>query len=74
MAVVMRSYDVRDQRDCLALFDGNCPEYFDPVERTDYMEFLDERPAGYAVCLQGQGVERGDRCPPNLALRCRTVH
>jgi len=56
MAVVIRSYDVRDQRDCLALFNANCPEYFDPGERADYLEFLDQQPAGYAVCLQGQSI------------------
>jgi GNAT superfamily N-acetyltransferase len=56
MAVVMRSYEVGDQRDCLALFDANCPEYFDPVERADYLNFLDEQPAGYEVCLQGRSI------------------
>jgi GNAT superfamily N-acetyltransferase len=56
MAVVMRSYEVRDQRDCLALFDANCPEYFDPGERADYLEFLDQRPAGYEVCLQERSI------------------
>jgi GNAT superfamily N-acetyltransferase len=56
MAVVMRPYDESDQRDCLALFDANCPEYFDPGERADYVQFLDERPAGYEVCLQGRNI------------------
>jgi GNAT superfamily N-acetyltransferase len=56
MTVVMRPYAVSDQRDCLALFDGNCPEHFDPVERADYLNFLDERPAGYEVCLQGRSL------------------
>jgi GNAT superfamily N-acetyltransferase len=54
MTVVMRCYEVGDQRDCLALFDGNCPDYFDPGEREDYVEFLAAQPAGYEVCLQGQ--------------------
>ncbi len=56
MAVVIRPYEVSDQRDCLAVFDANCPEYFDPGERADYVEFLDERPAGYEVCVQGRSI------------------
>jgi GNAT superfamily N-acetyltransferase len=56
MTIVMRRYATSDQRDCLALFDANCPGYFDPGERVDYVEFLDERPAGYEVCLQGRSI------------------
>lgn len=56
MAVGMRSFEVADRSQCLALFDANCPEHFAPGERADYVEFLDSRPAGYEVCVQGQQV------------------
>ena len=73
MTVVMRPYAVSDQRDCLALFDENCPEYFDPGERADYVEFLDERPADYEVCLQGRSIVGafgvGARAEGGLGLR-----
>jgi GNAT superfamily N-acetyltransferase len=36
---------------CVALFDQNCPDYFAPNERADYMAFLKAAPAGYRVGL-----------------------
>lgn len=56
MAVVMRVYEQADQRDCLRLFDMNCPEFFDPGERAQYHEFMESRPAGYEICLLQQQV------------------
>lgn len=47
----MRSCQESDGATCLALFDQNCPEFFDPGERADYVGFLDSRPAGYELCL-----------------------
>ena len=42
---------------CLALFDANCPEFFAPNERDDYVEFLGAEPSGYEVCeLDGEIV------------------
>ena len=48
-----RPYQPADLAACLALFDGNCPEYFAPNERNDYQGFLAAAPAGYEVCLVG---------------------
>ena len=56
MAVLMRAYEQADQRDCLRLFDENCPEFFDPGERAQYLEFMESRPAGYEICLLQQQV------------------
>lgn len=46
-----RPYQPADLVACLALFDGNCPEFFAPNERDDLVEFLASPPAGYEVCL-----------------------
>ena len=52
-----RPFDPGDRAACLALFDANCPAYFAPNERADYIEFLDRAPAGYEVCeLDGSAV------------------
>jgi len=73
MTVVMRSYLEADQCQCLALFDANCPEFFDPGERADYVEFLDARPAGYQVCVVGAALVGAfgvcERSEGGLALR-----
>ncbi len=49
--VSIRSFHAADHGSCLALFDQNCPEYFDPGERADYAAFLESQPAGYELCL-----------------------
>ena len=46
-----RPYQPGDIAACLALFDANCPEFFAPNERDDYLGFLDSDPGGYEVCL-----------------------
>jgi len=46
-----RPYRTGDQPACLALFDANCPAYFDPGERPGYLQFLSDVPEGYEVCL-----------------------
>jgi GNAT superfamily N-acetyltransferase len=33
------------------LFDANCPTYFAPNERLDYLDFLGKSPVGYEVCV-----------------------
>ena len=45
-----RSYSSPDRDACLAVFDANCPTYFAPNERLDYMSFLDAVPDSYEVC------------------------
>ncbi len=49
-SIVFRAYRSADKHICLSVFDLNCPEYFDPEERKDYVVFLDEEPDGYEVC------------------------
>ncbi len=49
--VTFRDYLETDKTDCLAIFDANCPEFFAPNEREDYLRFLDATPAGYEVCV-----------------------
>ena len=56
LQAIFRSYRADDQLDCLALFDANCPEYFDPGERQGYIRFLESVPEGYELCLNGARV------------------
>ncbi|HYC99025.1 GNAT family N-acetyltransferase [Brevundimonas sp.] len=46
---VARPYETRDREACLALFDGNCPRFFDASERAGYEAFLDGRDGPYQV-------------------------
>jgi GNAT superfamily N-acetyltransferase len=46
-----RPYQPTDQADCLTLFDENCPGFFAPNERQDYITFLVTRTSRYEVCL-----------------------
>ncbi|WP_395540912.1 GNAT family N-acetyltransferase [Neotabrizicola sp. sgz301269] len=39
-----RPYAAPDREDCLALFDGNVPQFFAPEERQEFAEFLDALP------------------------------
>jgi N-acetylglutamate synthase-like GNAT family acetyltransferase len=34
----------------MGIFDANCPEFFAPNERQDYLGFLEGEPDGYEVC------------------------
>jgi len=45
-----RPYSSADRETCLAIFDANCPTFFAPNERGDYMSFLEDVPNGYEVC------------------------
>ncbi len=36
-----RPYQTADREACLGLFDANCPEFFAPNERADYVAFLE---------------------------------
>ena len=49
-SVAFRGYSARELATCLALFDGNCPDYFAPNERHDYEEFLRAGAPGYLLC------------------------
>lgn len=46
-----RRYRPVDLAECLTLFDENCPAFFAPNERSDYLDFLDAGPLDYHVGL-----------------------
>lgn len=49
--VTFRPYQAGDRPTCLALFDANSPQFFDPGERLGNVQFLEAIPEGYEVCL-----------------------
>ena len=53
-----RRYAVSDKEACLALFDSNVPEFFDPAERADFGTFLDD-PGGEYFIVQQDGAVIG---------------
>lgn len=54
--IAFQPYDEDHRADCLAIFDANCPEYFSPVEREEYEDYLDRLAEGYEVCLSGDKI------------------
>lgn len=54
--VTFRPYTAKDREPCLAIFDANCPRFFAPNERRDYIQFLDTNPAGYEVCVVNEHI------------------
>ena len=48
-SVSFRDYLPGDLARALEIFEANCPEFFAPDERAEYLEFLTTRPAGYQV-------------------------
>lgn len=57
MLASFRNYSSADRDVCLAIFDANCPSFFAPNEREDYVSYLDAGPEGYEVCeLDGRLV------------------
>lgn len=46
-----RPYEPADQPACLVLFDANCPAFFAPNERAEYLAFLAEHAFVYDVAL-----------------------
>jgi len=49
--VDLKPYSSADRETCLDIFDANCPTYFAPNERDDYVDFLDTDTGRYEVCL-----------------------
>lgn len=49
-SVFFRVYSSADKEACLRVFDANCPIFFAPNERRDYVAFLENNSAGYEVC------------------------
>ena len=54
--IVFRSYEQGLRQDCLNIFDANCPDFFSPLERTEYEKYLDDQANGYEVCLLGDKI------------------
>ena len=58
----LRAYTPEDRPACLALFDGNVPEFFLATERQDFLDSLDEyergewNPAVYLVLEEAGGL------------------
>lgn len=52
-----RDYQESDHAACMAIFDANCPEFFAPNEREDYLGFLEANAPGYKVCVANAGVK-----------------
>ena len=47
--VTTRPYALQDREACLAIFDGNTPDYFAPTERAEFAAFLDAGSVDYLV-------------------------
>ena len=47
--VNVRPYTPQDRVACLAVFDGNTPDYFAPFERTEFATYLDTASVNYLV-------------------------
>ncbi len=50
----VRPYAIGDKHACLALFDSNVPDFFDPTERDLFVDFLDQ-PDGHYFCIEQDG-------------------
>jgi GNAT superfamily N-acetyltransferase len=54
-----RPYQPSDRDACLALFDANCPRFFAPNERADYLAFLSTAAGAYTICSADGAVAGG---------------
>jgi GNAT superfamily N-acetyltransferase len=54
--VSVRPYTPQDRVACLAIFDGNTPDYFAPFERTEFAAYLDTASVNYLVLETTTGV------------------
>lgn len=52
----VRAYTSADRPACIALFDGNVPDYFAEIERADFLATLDEIEDYWVIELDGQGI------------------
>ncbi len=50
-SITFRPYRKSDYQYCVDIFDANCPEYFAPNERDDYVAFLSGAPERYEICV-----------------------
>ena len=44
-----KDYSMESCNHCIELFDLNCPEFFAPIEKNDYIEFLNQTKEGYVT-------------------------
>ena len=51
----IRPYEPADRAACLALFDGNVPDYFTGADRADFAAFLERVPATFLV-IEERGI------------------
>ena len=42
-----QDYSMESYNHCIELFDLNCPEFFAPIEKSDYIEFLNQKEDSY---------------------------
>ena len=42
-----KNYSMESYDHCIGLFDLNCPEFFAPIEKNDYNQFLNQTKEGY---------------------------
>ncbi|MBO6504512.1 MAG: GNAT family N-acetyltransferase [Kordiimonadaceae bacterium] len=54
--IELREFKPSDREGCLAVLDANTPEYFSPVERETFDEFLAEPPGTYLVLVDDNRV------------------
>lgn len=54
--IELREYQPSDREGCLAVLDANTPEYFSPVERETFEEFLADPPGTYLVLVDDSRV------------------
>lgn len=41
--MLIRPYSETDKAECMAIFDSNCPKFFDPTERDMFLKWLDHQ-------------------------------
>ena len=44
-----KDYSMESFNNCIELFNLNCPEFFAPIEKNDYIEFLNQTKEGYVT-------------------------
>ena len=55
--MIIKPYQSEYYKECLAIFDENCPEYFAPNERADYQHYLENKPNAYfLVMMRGKVI------------------
>lgn len=82
MTLSFRRYRPDDRDACLALFDGNTPPFFDPLERAEFAAFLDQPQGAYFVLADdgrvagcgGYFAEAGDCARFSWGMVDRTIH